>query len=143
MGLFNMLLDEMEQLFKIRGYDEETLKNPDKKGTLYHSLRRNLSRAVNLNDGDETIGFEEKTVGFYNDDKNILVFTFHFEYDPVKTSLAIKQFEIYSEGQKRILMLKRSYDLPHSMHAMKLLKCEDLRNPLQVKRDKDSKGKKP
>lgn len=130
MSLFYNLLDEHEALLKKRGYDEESLNSPYKKGWLMNDLKRNLSKAVNeILIDDSPTKFTLKATGFFNDDQDIVNFYLHYLFDPKEGSLEIKTLEMKSimDRAERKMELKSSYDLPDSCDALQLIRGAEIK----------------
>jgi hypothetical protein len=82
MSLLYQLLDEHEKLLKEKGYDELSLNSPDKPGLFMQYLKYNLGYALkeSLMDDDQST-FNMKTVGFFNNDRDIVLFNLHYLFD--------------------------------------------------------------
>jgi hypothetical protein len=76
MGLLHDMVDEQIHLLKSRGYDEESLKSPNKPGSLAAQLSAKKSQEIHRSLFDPTpSSFEIDTVGFFNNNAE----TAHFK----------------------------------------------------------------
>lgn len=115
MSLFHQIVDEHKELLKSKGYTEEALNSPDKPGSYMRmfaiQFSMNKQDAHRYNEKEE---FELKTVGFFNNDKDVLVFKLNYQYDPEKLELSITQMTAVMDGNQVNYELQRNEDLPSS-----------------------------
>lgn len=113
MSLFWNTLEEHRDLLKSRGYDEAALDSPDKEGWFMRQLELSFSKALkdSFATGEKT-EFEIKTAAFFNNDADVVLFRFGYEYDPETTSLNIASLEVDMGDKTLNLDLKSNKDLP-------------------------------
>lgn len=115
MSLFVQIVELHEDLLKTRGYDEAGLSSPDKPGWFMKQFERELSLAIQgAHVYNEPCDFQLKTAGFFNKDADLILFTFHYEYDPQKTDVQLKRLDAKMDGREIGIDLKRNADLPSS-----------------------------
>lgn len=115
MDKFSEILELQGDLLTTKGYDEKGLNSPDKPGRFLKQVERQFSLALReAHTLNETVQFDIKSIGFFNDDADLIVFTFNYEYNPEKQDLSIKSLEAKMNGEELRFDLKKNKDLPDS-----------------------------
>lgn len=110
---FSQILEVHEDLLKAKGYDEAGLSSPDKPGFFLKQLERQLSLAIRqAHQSGEPCEFEMKAAGFFNNDADLILFTFHYAYDPEKMELQLQCLEAKMDGKQHRFELEKNTDLP-------------------------------
>lgn len=123
MSLFYNILDEQNELLKQKGYDEVSLNSPYKDGWFMRELEISFSLASNeAHRLNEKVEFDIKAIGFFNGDRDIVVFRFHYECDPDNLTLNIKSLSVDMEGKPKKYDLTANEDLPGSKAVYEELK---------------------
>lgn len=137
MSLFFNLLDEEQKRLTEKGYDEQSLNSPDKPGWLFSQLRSNLSMAVRdslVENGPFT--FELRAVGFFNDDKDFVIFNLHYRADFEQGTLSVYKLEMEYNKRTLTLELADPSQLPHSSQAISIFnKPQLLVRPVRTQPD--------
>jgi hypothetical protein len=122
MSLFYRLLEEHEQILKSKGYDEKSLNSPDREGLLFKSLRYELSLAFknSVLDTDRK-EFTLNALGFFNDDKDMLVYKLYYSFDPEKNDLQLTKLRLSDTKLFREIPLKSCNDLPAAKDGLELI----------------------
>jgi len=122
MSLFHHTLEEHRQLLEAKGYTEKNLDAPDRDGWYMRQFKANFSLCSNqAHRYDEVTDFDLKMIGFFNDNKDVVHFTFNYEYDPQTLELKIKTLTADLAGNKLPYHLTKNEDLPASMVVYKEL----------------------
>ena len=115
MSMFWHILEEHADLFTTKGYTEESLNSPDKPGWYMQQLERHLSKAIReahaLNEKTE---FNLKTVAFFNQDADLILFNFNYQYDPETLDLKITQLDATMDGLEMNISLTNNKELPQA-----------------------------
>lgn len=110
------------ELLQIKGYDETTLKNNGIADRLVTRLQINLSKCICKAISDKTTtSFFLSTVGFFNDNSDVVLFRFHYQYDPVKKQLHLKSLAAKMDDSQKIFFLLNSSCLPSSHNVYSAL----------------------
>jgi len=133
MSLFNHLLDEKQHLLTEKGFDEASLNSPNKAGLLFQQLRQELSDAVRESlRYQEPVDFALKAIGFFNDDKDLVLFNLHFRMDAAAGTLVIPQLDMGYNRRTLTLHFQDPSQLPHSSQAVSLFtKPQLLQRPIK------------
>lgn len=128
MSDFLTILDNHRELLSERGYDEIGLGSPEEPGLFMKKLEYFFSdcigRARHTNDKQD---FFIEAYGFFNDDKDMVAFNFHYEFDPAKKDIAIKSLSAQMNSIKKTFLLNcNSYELPPASRIHRLLVLEEL-----------------
>ncbi|OQP65483.1 hypothetical protein A3860_17620 [Niastella vici] len=123
-------LDKLEnhrQLLQERGYDEVGLGSPDEPGHFMKRLEYLFSNCVaesRLHSKTEKDFFID-AYGFFNNDMDLVAFTFHYVFDPANKDIELKSFIARMDGIKRPFLLDRNmYDLPKATRVHQIL-CDE------------------
>lgn len=123
MGLLETLYNEQAALLQTRGVDEQHIGSPFREKGFFDDLRRQIGKVLNMIGTDETpSGFSLKTIGSYGED--LVQFNFYYQFDPVKTTLDLHQFEILWGPHQSKFKLNSSYEMPNVKTAFEQLKNE-------------------
>ncbi|MGJ7033303.1 hypothetical protein [Niabella hirudinis] len=119
MSLFHDLLQEQINLLKEKGYEEKVLNSPYKDGLLFTQLRQEFSNALHESlREDEPATFQIATVGFFNNDKDIVQISFSYEFAPANNNLSLKEIEFIHNDNQRKLNINSPHDIPHYSQAL-------------------------
>ena len=126
MSDFITILDNHRELLRERGYDEIGLGSPDEPGLFMKRLEFLFSECVQKSRFDKSIkDFFIDAIGFFNSDTDLVVFKFHYEFDPAKKDIELKSFIARMDGIQRPFLLNRNmYELPRATRVHQLL-CDD------------------
>ena len=135
MSLFYHILEDTQHLLTEKGFDETSLSSPDKPGWLFQQLRNQLSLALRESLAyNEPADFQLKATGFFNEDKDIVLFNLHFLFDASAGTLAIPQLDMHYNKRTLSLKLQDPSGLPHSSQAVSLFaKPQLLQRPVKAK----------
>lgn len=127
MSLFYHLLEAAQQQLSEKGFDEQSLNSPDKPGWLFTQLRNGLSLALRESIQDKApAAFELKALGFFNDDKDHVLFKLHYLFDADAGTLSLHQLEMTYNKRTLTLQLEDPSQLPHSSQAISIFKKPQL-----------------
>ena len=113
MSLFYNILEEQKDLLERKGYDELSLNSPYKNGWFMREVEIGFSLASNeASRLNEIVDFDVKAIGFFNNDRDIVVFKFHYECDPNNLTLNIKSLSAELNGKSKEYDLIANEDLP-------------------------------
>lgn len=134
MSLFNHLLEDSCRLLTEKGFDEASLNSPDKPGWLFQQLRYALSNALRESlENQQPVDFKLKAIGFFNDDKDIVLFNLHFLFDAGAGALTIPQLDMHYNKRSLSIQLQDGSGLPHSSQAVSLFaKPQLLQRPVKA-----------
>lgn len=119
MSLFHDLLQEQINLLKEKGFEEKLIDSPYKEGLLFTQLRQEFSNALHQSlREDEPTTFQIATVGFFNNDKDIVHISFSYEFVPANNNLSLKEIEFIHNDNQRKLSINSPQDIPHSSQAL-------------------------
>lgn len=115
MSLFFQILDEHRELLKSKGYDETGLNSPDKEGWFARQLELHFSKSLrDAHVFDENQEFELQSTGFFNQDNDIVLFKFKYEYTPEALELNLKSITAKMGMIQVSFTLAKNADLPSS-----------------------------
>lgn len=116
------IFSEHEALLRKKGYDEESLNSPDRKGWMARQLLQHLGRAVKEMFYDDTpTDFSLKPVAFF-EDKDIVLYHLNYRFDPEAESLRIYRLDVQWEHKTMSIHLENNNDLPEAKEAFQALK---------------------
>lgn len=113
---------EHHALLNRKGYDEEKLNSPNKKGWMARELLQHLGRAVKEMPYDDTpTDFALKTVAFF-EDKDMVLYQLNYRFDPQAESLRIYRLDVQWEHKRESILLANNDDLPEAKAVFESLK---------------------
>jgi len=123
MSDFLTILDNHRDLLSERGYDEIGLGSPDEPGLfmkkLEHFFSDCIGKARHTNSKQD---FFIEAYGFFDNDRDMLAFSFHYEFDPAKKDISIKSLSARMDGIKHTFFLPRNtYELPYASKVHRML----------------------
>jgi len=126
MSDFLNILNNHRELLEERGYDEIGLGSPDKPGLFMEKLEFLFSTCVHeARFNKEKRDFFIEAYGFFENDNDLVVFKFHYEFDPEKKDIELKSFLARMDGIQRPFFLPRNmYQLPFASRVYRLLANE-------------------
>jgi hypothetical protein len=128
MSTFHNILELHEDLLKSRGYDEKGLNAPDKEGWYMKQLERQFAQAYrDAHLHNEPYEFDIKVAGFFNNDADLILFQFSYEYHPARIELNIQRLQATMNGEQLNIQLKNNKDLPLSAAVHKSFLKQDKR----------------
>lgn len=88
------IIEEQALLLKMNGYSEKHLRNGEAEGSYKEHLKTALQDLLNSNDSLLDIEpFRVKLFGFFNNKKDIVLFTLAYDYDPLLAQITLKEIE--------------------------------------------------
>lgn len=122
MSPFYNLLEEQISILKQKGYEEKTIKSPDREGLLFLQLHQKFSLALHESFSQkDSIEFEIRATGFYEDHKRIVCFKFNYLFNPDTIDLSLVELELLSQGMISRIPITTADDIPHSSEALEIL----------------------
>ena len=120
--MFYNLLEEQISILKQKGYDEKSINSPDREGLLFSQLHQKFSFALHQSFAEkDSIDFEIRATGFYDNHKHIICFKFNYLFNPDTIDLSLVELELLSEGMHTRIPIETINDIPHSSEAPELL----------------------
>ncbi|MBZ4188972.1 hypothetical protein [Niabella beijingensis] len=122
MSLFYNLLEEQISILKQKGYEEKMINSPDREGLLFSQLHQKFSFALHQSFAEkDSIEFEIRATGFYENHKSIVCFKFNYLFNPDTIDLSLVELELLSQGMISRIPITTADDIPHSSDALELL----------------------
>lgn len=121
MSEFLEILNNHRELLEERGYDEIGLGSPDQPGFFMSKLEYQFSECIRKTKYDDNKqDFFIDTYGFFNEDKDVIKFNFHYEFDPAEKNIDLKSLSASMDGIKRTFLV--GPNMYHLIHANRLHK---------------------
>src|SRR5690349_18223454 len=100
-------LDKHREIMSDRGYDEIGLGSPDEPGHYMKQLEFLFSSCVaESRFHSQTVkDFFLEALGFFNKDTDLVLFKFHYEFDPAKKDIELKSFNARMDGSHNTYLL--------------------------------------
>lgn len=123
MNEFLTILDNHRDLLSERGYDEIGLGSPDEPGLFMKRLEYHFSQCIQHAKYDpELQDYFIEAVGFFDNEKDMIAFRFHYEFDPKKKDIEIKSFSARMDDITQTFFLPRNmYELPYASKVHRML----------------------
>lgn len=120
MSLFYQILDEHKELLESRGFTEEALSSPDKPGWFMRQLHLQFSKCSHdAHLFNEIQEFDLKAIGFFDNDADIVLFKFHYQFNPESAELNIKGLEASLDREQKLFRFTQNTDLPQASDIYK------------------------
>ncbi|MVT07737.1 hypothetical protein [Chitinophaga tropicalis] len=133
MSIYHELYEAHKVLLSDRGFDEQTLSSPNRDGFLFDTLRVQLDQCIReMTLGETKTGFSLLTVGFFNNDKDMVNYRLDYNFDADTLSLDISKLEIRWQGKSKVIKLGANEDLPYASVAFEEFKKEVLAKQAQA-----------
>lgn len=126
MSDFLNILDNHRELMSERGYDEIGLGSADEPGFFMKRLEYCFSNCIaKARHDNNKQDFFIEAYGFFDGDKDMVAFNFHYEFDPQKKDINLKSFSARMGDVKKTFFLPRnSYELPFASRVYAILREE-------------------
>lgn len=123
MSDFLTILDNHRELLEERGYDEIGLGSPDEPGLFMKKLEYLFSDCISKSMHDkEKQNFFIEAVGFFDNDKDLVSFKFHYEFDPIKKNIDLKSISTRMDETFHVVLIgPNMYHLPNTLKVYKTL----------------------
>jgi len=117
------ILNNHRELLEERGYDEIGLGSPDQPGLFMSKLEYLFSECIRKSEyNNEKQDFFIEAFGFFDNDKDVVRFNFHYEFDPGGKNIDLKSFTASMDGIKRAYLIgPNMYHLVHANNVHKSL----------------------
>jgi hypothetical protein len=135
MSDFLTKLENHRELLEERGYGEIDLGSPEAPGTYMKQLEYLFSNCIEQSrfNSKSKKDFFVEAVGFFNNDKDLISFKFHYEFDPAKKDIELKSFIARMDSIERPFLLGRNmYQLPKATRVHQILCDERLKTAKEI-----------
>lgn len=142
------ILEEHCELLQQRGYEEIGLGSLEEPGIYLQQLEQVFSHQIQEAQFNKSIReFDVRAVGFFNEEKDVIDFLFHYEFNPREGTIDLKSFTAEMDGVAKKFVLEQSiYNLPPVATVLSILsEGRDLlqQNPVAAQNKQIAEGSLP
>lgn len=131
MSEFLDILENHRELLEDRGYDEVGLGSPEEPGLFMRKLEYLYSECIRKSEyNSEKQDFYIEAFGFFDNDKDMIRFNFHYEFNPTGKNIDLRSFSATMNGIRRTFLI--GPNMYHLIHANKVHKTLCNERQLQV-----------